>query len=467
MNPKKFLEFLILALTCVCMSGCGQQDDASALIKKANGGDKEAQYKLGVLLERTACSEGRAAAASCFASSFDEGMRHSNISKQFRSEALSWLEKSAIQGHPDAQIIVGLMLLRAESYKSAVEFLSKSTECSNTVQHRAFAYCWLGWCHEKGYGVSQNYEEALRLYTLSSDEGCLEATYELASAYYEGKIAPRDVSKAMPLFQLYVEQFVATNVLYNVMSNDFIPGSPAYEVERKMGESALTLGDICASGECGIKNMEEAAKWWQIAVEKGDNDSAKKKLIAYNANRGDPESQYQMAIECQRIYKSKNSWQEEVMKPHEAQAELKRWLLLAAEQGHVGAQLMIGNPYTGSSYGDDRPYNDSVLFSRQERITWLRAAAIQGNEDAQYQLGEALFEIDLVHRRSDEKTSENSQELYEAYAWMNLVATYQNFKVSEAYSYRKRILSKIPQEQVNEVQRISREYIEKYAKKRP
>ena len=57
------------------------------------------------------------------------------------------------------------------------------------------------------------------------------------------------------------------------MSNDFIPGSPAYEVERKMGESALTLGDICASGECGIKNMEEAAKWWQIAVEKGDNDS--------------------------------------------------------------------------------------------------------------------------------------------------------------------------------------------------
>ena len=59
-------------------------------------------------------------------------------------------------------------------------------------------------------------------------------------------------------------------------------------------------------------------------------------------------------------------------------AEAARWFRLAAEQGHADAQFYLGSRYANGQ---------GVLKDEAEAVRWYRLSADQGNATAQYNLG--------------------------------------------------------------------------------
>ncbi len=71
----------------------------------------------------------------------------------------------------------------------------------------ALAQSKLGIMHAKGYGgLKRNDHEAIRLYLLSSIQGCAEGQSNLARHYIIGNFIPQDVAKGIHLYFLASRQ---------------------------------------------------------------------------------------------------------------------------------------------------------------------------------------------------------------------------------------------------------------------
>ena len=86
----------------------------------------------------------------------------------------------------------------------------------------------------------------------------------------------------------------------------------------------------------------------------------------------------------------------------EDDAEAVKWYRLAAEQGHVDAQFILGYRY---ARGNGVPENDT------EAVKWYRMAAEQGSAAAQFNLGSMYRNGQGV-----------PQDFIECYKWYNLAA---------------------------------------------
>ena len=64
----------------------------------------------------------------------------------------------------------------------------------------------LGLMHYKGWGVSQDYAEALRLFNLAAEKGHAQALIWLGDAYAEGKGVPKDNVEAHKYYDLATSQ---------------------------------------------------------------------------------------------------------------------------------------------------------------------------------------------------------------------------------------------------------------------
>ena len=88
------------------------------------------------------------------------------------AEAIKWYGLAADQGHPGAQLNLGVM-------------------------------------HKKGQGVPQDYAEAVKWYRLAADQGMGEAQYNLGVMYKNGPGLPQDYVQAHMWFNLAASQFPA------------------------------------------------------------------------------------------------------------------------------------------------------------------------------------------------------------------------------------------------------------------
>ena len=88
------------------------------------------------------------------------------------AEAIKWYGLAADQGHPGAQLNLGVM-------------------------------------HKKGQGVPQDYAEAVKWYRLAADQGMGEAQYNLGVMYKNGLGLPQDYVQAHMWFNLAASQFPA------------------------------------------------------------------------------------------------------------------------------------------------------------------------------------------------------------------------------------------------------------------
>ena len=120
-----------------------EQGDVRALRQKANHGDVEAQYNLGV-----ACREGK------------------GVPRDY-AQAVAWWRKAGGQGHASAQSALGFMYANGEGVSKddarAVEWYRKAAD-----QGVVRAQFNLGVMYGTGQGVSQDYIEAYKWMTLAA-----------------------------------------------------------------------------------------------------------------------------------------------------------------------------------------------------------------------------------------------------------------------------------------------------------
>lgn len=169
---KKFIIIFLLLF----LSSAAWASELDEVIQKAEAGDAEAQYELGMI-----CSSG-------------VGVEMDNV------EALKWMLKSADQNLLAAQVAVGDMYnygtaipWTIEHYKNmslkkierdleqAVYWYGKAAERGDAKAQYELAYI-----HEYSIGIYRNFDEALRLLHASASQGYPDAQCELGYLYFKG-----------------------------------------------------------------------------------------------------------------------------------------------------------------------------------------------------------------------------------------------------------------------------------------
>jgi uncharacterized protein len=171
------------------------------------------------------------------------------------------------------------------------------------------------------------------------------------------------------------------------------------------------------------------------AIQNNSSSSAAIAAQIKAAESGDSDYQYLLANDyLQGLRVRKNA--DEAMK----------WLQKAAEQGHLAAQFKLGQMY---HEGKDVARNDS------EALKWIGKAADEGDLKAQEYLGQMYG---------------TAQDCIHAYMWLTVSVDGSVNKVDlskAATRLRDSILKKMTPEQIEEAQRLAKEWEAAYVKKMP
>jgi ribosomal protein S25 len=160
-----------------------------------------------------------------------------------------------------------------------------------------------------------------------------------------------------------------------------------------------------------------------------DEGTTSFQLYQSKANQGDADAQFNLGL----------LYYHGLGVPHDAKQSVY-WYTKAAEQGHVNAQYNLGNIYH-NGYGREVP-KDSKLA-----IFWFTKAAEQGFVHAQYSLG-----------RNYQYGNGVPQDYKQAFFWYTKAAELgHNFAKED----RDKMLEKMSQSQIEEVQKLSKELYEK------
>ena len=169
-------------------SGDKSEDDASnaaaspdEIQKKAEQGDAEAQFDLGLLYYN------------------GEGV------EQSRTKAAEWCRLAAEQGHAKAQFNLGV------SYDNGVGVEQNRAEAAKwyrlaAEQGNIMAQVNLGVLYYGGKGVEQNHAEAAKWYRLAVKQGDARAQFNLGTLYYDGKGVEQSHAEAAKRFRLAAEK---------------------------------------------------------------------------------------------------------------------------------------------------------------------------------------------------------------------------------------------------------------------
>ncbi|MBI4880986.1 MAG: SEL1-like repeat protein [Planctomycetes bacterium] len=132
--------------------------------------------------------------------------------------------------------------LKSQDYRTALNILGPLAE-----QGQAEAQCYFAMMHQKGLGVQQNPQEALRWYTLSALQGWRDAMFMAAQMYYNGDGIPEDLKSGADLF------------LRGAFLGD--------------NDAQWAFGICLCSGQGRAQDKIEGAAWFIVAAEQGHQDA--------------------------------------------------------------------------------------------------------------------------------------------------------------------------------------------------
>jgi len=163
----------------------GEDAAVRALRRKADAGDREAQFELGQRLE-----EGRGVRAS-------------------QDEAGRWYRRAGHGGHEEAQkAVVRIYLRRVVADKDRIEdvrgmedWLRKSAKDGDVLAQQVLAVKLV-----RGEGLQQDYREALQLFEKLAEKGSLPAQYNAALMNYHGLGTEPNAASAYKWFRAAGEQ---------------------------------------------------------------------------------------------------------------------------------------------------------------------------------------------------------------------------------------------------------------------
>ena len=169
----------------------------------------------------------------------------------------------------------------------------------------------------------------------------------------------------------------------------------------------------------------------KLLAESSDDGITSFQLYQPKANQGDAQAQYNLALLYDHGVGTPQDYKQAVY-----------WYTKAAEQGHVNSQYSLGQMYSES-------YSKEVPHDYKQAVFWYTKAAEQGYVYAQYNLGQ-------MYRYGYGK--EVPQDFEQAVFWYTK-ATEQGFVFAK--ENRDEILEMMSQSQVEEVQKLSKEFYEK------
>jgi TPR repeat protein len=263
---------------------------------------------------------------------------------------------------------------------------------------------------DKGEGVEQDLEEAVRLYRLAADRGHADAQKNLGNGYYNGEGVEQDYTEAVRFYRLAADQGHAV-AQYNLgecycdgegVEQDYTEATRLYRLAAEQGDpdAQVAMGYCYDNGEGVDQDKGEAVKWYRLAADQGDPDAQfnlgrcyrngegvnqdleeATRLYRLAADQGDPDAQVALG------YCYDNG--EGVDQDLEEAARLYR---LAAEQGDAVAQYSLGDCYQNGE-GVEQDYTEAARL--------FQLAADQGYADAQAALGICYFKGNGVQRDCD------------------------------------------------------------------
>jgi TPR repeat protein len=280
---------------------------------------------------------------------------------QDQAKAIGWLRRAAQGGHPPAQRLLGLFLLKGVGLRAdtreAVRWLGKAADNDDM-----FAEFLLGNLYAVGinqpdndalpaYRLRQDYTEALRRFREAASQGMGPAQYAVGFLLFLGLGEPRDIAEAVVWLRQAADQGLAPaqatlQWIYTDGRDGTMPeGTLAMVVqatEQGNNEPAVQLGLLYERG----RNREEAIRWFRAAAEHG-HVAAMTKLGWLLVNSGPAyQDNYQEAAE---------------------------WFRKAAEHGEAQAMYNLGQLHLAGK---------GVARNRHLALEWFRQAAALGDEDA-------------------------------------------------------------------------------------
>ena len=256
------------------------------------------------------------------------------------------LRRSAEQGHPTAQALLGRIgLLRGAA--GAEKWIRRAVD-----QGDAWGSYYLGLMYYRGQGVTEDTAEAIRLWRQAADQGLSQGAAEIGNVYFLGIDVEEDEDEAARWYRHAVQLDHPDS---NVNGND--------EVESACGPDEGPLPGL-SMDELGQRIDQADTAELREAAERGDADA--QFLLAGRIGDDSPEDI----------------------------AEAVPWLRRAADQGHALAQTLLGALYDSG---------EGVAEDDAEAVRWFRCAerrirvgAERGDPDALYLLGQMYDEGEAV-----------------------------------------------------------------------
>lgn len=227
------------------------------------------------------------------------------------------------------------------------------------VQGDAKTQRQLGYIYDKGIGVPQDYDKALKLYKKAAEQGDIKAQNNLGVCYEEGKSVEQDNQKTIFWYTKAAEQGY---LLAQMNLAGFFYNRGEYEeafpwvlkaAEAGKSEAQNTLGWMYRHGNGVDKNPKRAFDWYRKAAEQGNSDAQFRLAYAYDVGEGVERDQKQAAIWYKKLAANENrsalhnlgliyQYSEDVGIDLE---QAFHWYKKAAELGHPEAQYKVANCY--------------------------------------------------------------------------------------------------------------------------
>ena len=156
-------------------SNASEAGTFNAMVAVANKGDAEAQYHVGMM--------------------YNNGIGTQRDTRQ----AFEWFQKSTASGDPLGAYKLGCYYdgqgegVVANDKNEALKYKLIAAEAGYSLAQHDVALL---------YARQENFEEAMKWWKLSGDQGLDSALYNLSGLYFQGKGAPKDLSLAYAYYKL-------------------------------------------------------------------------------------------------------------------------------------------------------------------------------------------------------------------------------------------------------------------------
>jgi hypothetical protein len=267
--PQRWTTFFAAVVLVVATAAVGtvQQEFIEALRAKAEQGDAEAQYNLGLMYAN------------------GDGV------PQDDAEAVRWLRLAADQGLSQAQFNLGVAYrfgrgVPQDDAEAARWYRLAADQGFDRAQYN------LGVQYRDGQGVAQDDVEAVRWFRLAADQGFDRAQYNLGLMYEFDRGVPQDEVEATRLYRLAAEQGNAyAQFRLGLISQSDAEKAGWYRLAAEQGfaPAQYLLGFMYINGGGVLQDDAEAGRWFRLAAEQGDAGAQFEVGLMYGLGRSVPQ----------------------------------------------------------------------------------------------------------------------------------------------------------------------------------